>query len=77
MDNDYDELACTEVVSKLGHPLACSFGKCYSKLRTLRAASVHYPVLRNMLYTVYNITKCHSTKADIDNALFVSDYEIM
>ena len=28
---------------KLGHPQPCNDGACQSKLRILRAASVHYP----------------------------------
>ena len=35
-------LACTEI-TKAGHPLPCASGMCSSKLRVLRAASVHYP----------------------------------
>ena len=45
-----DGLACTEI-SKLGHSLPCSSGMCNSKLRVLRAVSVHYPALRKLLHS--------------------------
>ena len=76
MDEDSDNMAITEL-KKLGHPFPCSSGMCNSKLRTLRAASVHYPVLRKMLYGVYMARKCHFTVATIDDALSTSDYEIL
>ena len=39
------------VVDRTGHPIVCSNdGGCKSKLRILRAASVHYPVLGNLLH---------------------------
>ena len=62
---------------KLGHPLPCHSGMCSSKLLTLRAAYVHYPVLRKMLYSVYMARKCHFTIAAIDNALSTSNLEVM
>ena len=43
--NDSDDMVCMEHL-KLGHPLPCHSGMCNSKLLTLRAASVHYPVLQ-------------------------------
>ena len=76
ISEDCDDLAHIEL-SKLGHPLPCSSDMCNSKLRTLRAASVHYPVLRKMLYSVYMARKCHFTIASIDNALSTSDYEAL
>ena len=37
-------------VALQGHPLVCSNNSgCQSKLRVLRAASTHYPVLRKVL----------------------------
>ena len=56
-------------VLKLGHPLPCSIRLCHSKLRTLRAASVHYAVLRALLHNVYHAKKCHATITIIDSAL--------
>ena len=38
-------------IDRQGHPLVCfNDSKCFSKLRILRAASTHYPVLRNFLH---------------------------
>ena len=71
-----DWLACTEI-SKLGHPLPCSSGMCNSKLRVLRAASVHYPGLRKLLHSVYMARKCHSTVAAIDSALSSFDHKLL
>ena len=71
-----DGLACTEI-SKLGHPLPCSSGMCSSKLRVLRAASVHYPALRKLLHSVYMARKCHSTVAKIDSALSSFDHKLL
>ena len=76
INDECDEMVCTELF-KLGHPLPCYSGMCDSKLLTLRAASVHYPVLRKMLYSVYMARKCHFTVAAIDSALSTSNYEDM
>ena len=49
-----------------GHPLVCfNDGNCVSKLRILRAASTHYPLLRNFL---------HDAVTTIDNALCAADF---
>ena len=38
----------------MGHNIACSIGsECTSKLRILRAASTHYPILRTFMRKVY------------------------
>ena len=58
-----ESLACTEVI-KAGHPLPCASGMCGSKLRILRAASVHYQALRKLLHAVYMARIYHSTVAD-------------
>ena len=71
-----DGLACTEIF-KLGHPLPCSSGMCNSKLRVLHAASVHYPVLRKLLHSVYMARKCHNTVAMVDSGLSTSDYKLL
>ena len=46
-DNE-DDMADTEVC-KHGHPQPCTAGTCLSKLRVLRAVSVHYLLLRRAL----------------------------
>ena len=50
---------------------------CGSKLRILRAASVHYQALRKLLHAVYMARIHHSTVADIDNALCTHDYKTL
>jgi len=74
MDDCCDELAYTKL-PKLGHPLPCSVGMCHSKLQILQATSVHYPILRQMLYGVYMARKYHNTITIVDNALFDSNFE--
>ena len=71
-----ESLACTEV-TKAGHPLPCASGMCGSKLRILRAASVHYPALRKLLYAVYMARTHHGNVANIDNALCTYDYKTL
>ena len=45
-------------VDREGHPLVCfNDSNCVSKLRILRAASTHYPLLRNFLHALYNAIK--------------------
>ncbi len=54
----------------MGHPLVCSNdGGCRSTLRILRAASTHYPVLRNFLGHVHSAVRSHLRVYDIDKAL--------
>ena len=69
-------LACTEI-TKAGHPLPCTSGMCNSKLRILRAASVHYPTLRKLLHAIYMARRHHNVVADIDNALCTYDYKTL
>ena len=71
-----EDLACTKI-TKAGHPLPCASGMCSSKLRILRAASVHYPALCKLLHGVYMARKHHSTVAEIDNALCTNDYKTL
>ena len=52
---------CRATGSKLaGHPLTCTVGGCSSKLRTLRAAALHYPRLRTFLNKLYEAMRKHS-----------------
>ena len=64
-------------ITKAGHPLHCASGMCNSKLRILRAASVHYPPLRKLLHAAYMARAHHSTVADIDNALCTYDHKTL
>ena len=60
----------TKIVDGTGHPIVCSNdGGCKSKLRILRAASVHYPVLGNLLHQVNNAIRSSSRVDNIDEPL--------
>ena len=56
-------------VDLAGHPLMCTIAGCESKLRTLRAAAPHYPVLRTLLAGLYESIRYHKFIAGIDSAL--------
>ena len=45
-----------------------------SKLRILRAASTHYPVLRQFLHALYNAITYNLHVTTIDNALCTGDF---
>jgi len=47
----------------------CSSASCTSKLRTLAAASVHYPKLRDVMLTIYKARHSHVTVKSIDENL--------
>ena len=51
-------------------------GGCQSKLRILRAASTHYPVLGN-LHRVHSAIRSHSCVHDIDEALCDGDFHAL
>ena len=53
----------------LGHPLPCSSGCCTSWLYTLRAAAVHYPILRTLLNNIYRARRSHCGIRDIESGL--------
>ena len=70
--------ADNSVVDRTGHPIVCSNdGGCKSKLRILRAASVHYPVLGNLLHHVNNAIRSSSRVGDIDEALCAGDFHAL
>ena len=54
---------------KKGHPLPCSLDCCTSRLRILRAAAVHYPVLRTLLTNIYRARRSHNGIRDIESGL--------
>ena len=66
--------ACS--VMRVGHPLICFLGggDCRSKVRILRAASVHFPVLRSFLRCVYLALGSHRCVANPDVALSEGDF---
>ena len=58
-----------------GHSLLCFTGnECNSKLRILRAASMHYAVLRSFLHAVYDAIRNHKRVAYLDAALHSGDF---
>ena len=59
---------------KLGHPQPCNDGACRSKLRILRAVSVHYPLLRKLLENIYKAQSCHYSVQRLDEALHAANF---
>ena len=59
----------------MGHPLSCTTGMCSSQLRILRAASAHYPVLRQFLWLIYVCRKQHRAVFSVDHALCTADFD--
>ena len=59
---------------KQGHPLPCATGTCQSKLRILRAASVHYANLRKLLHSITMARQCHRVVENLDSALHSADF---
>lgn len=60
-----------------GHPLVCSSGSggCQSKLRVLKAAATHFPVLMQFLHDVHSAIKSHMCIFEIDKALCSGNYQ--
>ena len=74
----YTKLEGSTPVYRKGHPIICHSGnECSSELRILRAASTHFPVLRNFLRGVHNAIECHKCVLGIDTALSVGDYKAL
>ncbi len=61
-----DGFAEYTTVDRMGHPLVCSNdGGCQNKLRILRAASTHFPVLGSFLRLAYTAVRSHTRVFDI------------
>ena len=45
---------------KKGHPQPCASSCCGSWLHLLRAAAVHYPILRNLLNNIYHARRSYN-----------------
>ena len=59
----------------MGHPFPCSsMGSCGSQLRIIRAAAVHYPLLRKFLNLLYQARWHHRRALNLDNALCSADF---
>ena len=65
-------------VKRQGHPLICSNDSgCSSKLRILRAASAHFPVLRTLQRNVYSALSSHRCIDSLDKALSAGDFQAL
>ena len=65
-------------VERQGHPLICSIDTgCSSKLRILRAASAHFPVLRALQRNLYSALSSHKCIASLDEALSAGDFQAL
>ena len=61
-----------------GHTLVCSNDSgCSSKLRILRAASTHFPVLRTLQRNLYSALSSHRCIARLDKALSAGDFQAL
>ena len=71
----YTKLISSCPVALKGHPLVSSDvdGGCRSKL-ILRAASTHYPLLRNFLHDVHSAISSHACVSEIDKALCTGNF---
>ena len=59
----------------MGHPFPCSsMGSCGNQLRIIRAAAVHYPLLRKFLNLLYLASWHHRRVLNHDNALCSADF---
>ena len=71
----YSKLVKSCPVDRIGHPIVCYCGSlCTSQLRILRAASTHFPVLRQLLRAVHSAIASHKFVLEIDEALSAGDY---
>ena len=63
----------------LAHPLACYQvdSGCKSKLRVLRSAAPHYPLMRKLLRLVYEAIRYHRIIKTIDSTLRTGDFETL
>ena len=62
----------------MGHPFVCFLDSgCTSKLRILRAASTHFPVLRRFLGALYRAINSHNLICDMDKALCEGDFHYL
>ena len=57
--------------------MVCSIssGGCQSKLRVLRAAATHFPVLRQLLHDVHSAIRSHTGVFDIGKVLCSGNFQ--
>ena len=68
-----NKMADTELF-KMRHPQPCNAGTCPSKLKILRGAFVHYPILRRLLESVYMTRRYHNFVKSVDEAMHVANF---
>ncbi len=62
----------------LGHLLPCSSEGCFSVLRAVRSAAVHYPEARSLLLRqLYEAIRINKTLTEIDEGLSEGDHELL
>ena len=73
----YSKVIEFSFVGLQGHQLVCSTdgGGCLSKLKILRAASAHFPVLRQFLHGVHSAIRSFMCVFQIDKALCIGNYQ--
>ena len=70
-DDDGDTTR-VEVQNMLGHPLQCASGDCNSRLRLLRQAAVHHPVICNLLVKIYSAKRSSDLVHLIDRVVILT-----
>ena len=60
-----------------GHPLPCATvnSNCKSRLRILRAAATHFPLLRRLVVLLYEAIRLHRLLDNIDTGLCAGDFK--
>ena len=74
----YTKIVNNTAIDLQGHPLVCyNDGACHSKLRILRSAATHFPVLATLLRLVYSAMNSHRCVQNIDKALPSGDFHTL
>ena len=74
----YTKVVDYAVIDLQGHPLVCcNNGGCHSKLRILRSAATHFPVLGTLQRLVCSAVNSHQCVQNIDNALCAGDFHTL
>ena len=74
----YTKVVNNATIDLQGHPLVCyNNGGCHSKMRILRSAATHFPVLATLLRLLYSAVNSHQCMQNIDNALCTGDFDTL
>ena len=57
--------------------LPCSSEGCFSVLRAVRSAAIHYPGARSLLRQLYEAIRINKTVTEIDDSLSRGDHELL